>query len=78
MYNSNDLRDYSWKEHDGKFIQVWFQGEPFLTLIEIETLEETRTRNVKLKKGDEYVETCEDGEDDIYGFDSGYNEDDDC
>ena len=35
-----------------------FQGEPLPTLKAIETLEETSTRDVKLKRGDEYVETC--------------------
>ena len=40
--------------------------------------EETSTHDVKLKKGDEYVETCEDDKDDIYEFDSDYSEDDDC
>ena len=57
---------------------MWFQGEPLPTLKGTETLEETSTHDVKLKKGDEYVETCEDDEDDIYEFDSDYSEDDDC
>ena len=57
---------------------MWFQGEPLPTLKGIETLEETSTHDVKLKKGDEYVETCEDDEDGIYEFDSDYSEDDDC
>ena len=78
MYDSKDPRDYGWKEHEGKFIPVWFQGEPLSTLKETETLQETSTHDVKLKKGDEYVETCEDDEDDIYEFDSDYSEDDDC
>ena len=34
--------------------------------LEIETLEETSKRDVKLEKGEKYVETCEDEEDDIY------------
>ena len=59
--------------------EMWTpQGEPLPTLKEIETLEETSTHDVKLKKGDEYVEICEDDEDDIYEFDSDYSEDDDC
>ena len=57
---------------------MWFQGKPLPTLKEIETLEERSTHDVNLKKGDEYVETCEDDEDDIYEFDSNYSEDDDC
>ena len=44
---------------------MWFQGEPLPTLKEIETLEETSTHDAKLKKGDEYVETCEDDSDEI-------------
>ena len=32
--------------------------------LEIETLEETSKRDVKLEKGEKYVETCEDDEDD--------------
>ena len=55
-----------------------FQGEPLPILKEIKTLKETITHDVKLKKGDEYVETCEVDEDDIYAFDSDYSEDDDC
>ena len=39
-------------------------------------MEETSTHNIKLKKGDEYVETYEDDEDNIYEFDSDYSEDD--
>ena len=75
LHDSKDPRDYGWKEHEGKFIPVWFQGEPLPTLKETETLEETSTHDVK---GDEYVETCEDDEDDIYEFDSDYSEDNDC
>ena len=78
LYDLKDPRDYGWKEHEGKFIPVWFQGEPLQTLKEIETLEETSTHDIKLKKGDEYVETCEDDEDDIYEFDSDHSKDDDC
>ena len=55
MYDSKDPRGYGWKQHEGKFIPVWFQSEPLPTLKAIETLEETSTRDVKLKKGDEYV-----------------------
>ena len=54
------------------------QGESLPTLKEIETLEETSTHDVKLKKGEEYVETCEDDEDDVYEFDSDYSERNDC
>ena len=72
------LRDYCWKEHEGKFIPVWFQGDPLPTLEEIETLEKISTHDVKLKKGDEYVETRENDEDDIYEFVSDYSEGDDC
>ena len=57
---------------------MWFQGEPLPALKETETLEETSTHDVKSKKGAEYVETCEDDEDDIYEFDSDYSEDNDC
>ena len=57
---------------------MWFQGEPLPALKETETLEETSTHDVKSKKGGEYVETCEDDEDDIYEFDSDYSEDNDC
>ena len=55
-----------------------FTVVPLPTLKEIKTLEEKSTRDVKFKKGDECVETCEDDEDDIYEFDSDYSEDDDC
>ena len=78
LYDSKDPRDYGWKEHEGKFIHVWFQGKPLPTLKEIEALEETSTHDVNLKKGDEYVETCEDDQDDIYEFDCDYSGDDDC
>ena len=54
------------------------QGAPLPTLKEIETLEETSTHDVKLKKGEEYVETCEDDKDDVYEFDSDYSERNDC
>ena len=55
---------------------MWFQVDPLPTLKEIETLEETSTRDVKLKKGDEYWETREDDEDDMYEFDGDCSEDD--
>ena len=77
-HDSEDPTDYSWKEHESKFIPVWCQGDPLPTLKEIETLEETSTRDVKLKKGDEYAETHEDYENNIYQFDSDYSEDGDC
>lgn len=57
---------------------MWFQGDQLPTLKEIETLEETSTRNVKLKTGDEYEETREDDEDNVYKLDSDYSEDDHC
>ena len=57
---------------------MWFQGEPFPTLKESETSEEASTGDVKLKKGEEYMETCEDDEDDIYKFESDYSESGDC
>ena len=77
MQDSKDPTDYSWKEHESKVIPVWCQGDPLPTLKEIETLEETSTHDVKLRKGDEYAETHKD-EDNIYKFDSDYSEDDDC
>ena len=57
---------------------MWFQGEPFPTLKESETSEEASTGDVKLKKGEEYMETCEDDEDGIYKFESDYSEGGDC
>ena len=51
-------------------IPVRFQGDWLPTLKEIETLDETSTRDVKLKKGEEYAETREDDEDNIYKFNS--------
>ena len=27
LYVTNDPRDYGWKEDDGKFIPVWFEGD---------------------------------------------------
>ena len=57
---------------------MWFQGDQFPTLKEIETLEETSTRNGKLKTGDEYAETREDDKDNVYKLDSDYREDDHC
>ena len=57
---------------------MWFQGDQFPTLKEIETLEETSTRNGKLKTGDEYAETREDNKDNVYKLDSDYSEDDHC
>ena len=64
LCNSKDLKDCGWKEHEDKFIPIWFQGEPLSALKKIETLWETSTYDVKLKRGDE--------------FGSDYSENDDC
>ena len=66
---SKDPRDYGWKEHEAKFIP---------TLKKIETLEKTNTRYISLKKGDEYAETREDDDGNIYEFHSNYSKDDHC
>ena len=51
LYDLKDLRDYGWKEHEGKFIAVWFQGEPLRTLKEIEPLEENKYTWCQVEKG---------------------------
>ena len=81
LYVANDPRDYGWKEDDGKFIPVWFEGDALPTPEEVETLKES-TREPSMEEAD--VNELSDGyssdesECNLYHSDSEYSDDDDC